>query len=111
MNKSTNVLLAAVTGFVAGLLLAPKSGAETREEIKNKAREAKERMEEKAGEATEVLKEGAARAETEARGMAESVKKSARMVTGEASSLSDEAHHRFNRTAGETKQDTKKLSK
>ena len=108
MNKSTNVLLAAVTGFVAGLLLAPKSGAETREEIRTKAREAKERMDEKASEATEVLKEGAARAETEARGLAESARKSARTVADEATSLGDEAKHRFNRVANDTKQAAKR---
>lgn len=108
MNKTTNVLVAAITGFVAGILLAPKSGVETREEIKNKAREAKARMDEKAGEATGVLKEGAARAEVEARGLAESAKKSAHVIADEAGSLGGEARERFNRMTNETKQATKK---
>lgn len=43
MNKETNkkwalgALMAAVVGFVAGILTAPKSGKETREDIKNTA--------------------------------------------------------------------------
>jgi len=44
MNKPLNVMIAAAAGFVAGMLMAPKSGAETREELKGKARETKERL-------------------------------------------------------------------
>jgi len=43
MSRSKNVLLAAALGFLAGILFAPKSGKETREEISdrvNKARDA-----------------------------------------------------------------------
>lgn len=39
MNKLISVLAVAVAGATAGLLLAPKSGAETRKEIKAKAEE------------------------------------------------------------------------
>ena len=99
MSRSTNVLFAAITGFVAGILLAPKSGAETREEIRNKAREAKDRIDEKAGETMGALKDGASRAEAEVRGMAESAKRSARSVAGEADSLKSETRERASRAA------------
>lgn len=42
MNKAAKVALAAVAGFAAGVLLAPKSGKETRADIKQKAGEAKD---------------------------------------------------------------------
>jgi gas vesicle protein len=32
MSKGLNVLVAAIGGFVAGVLMAPKSGKETRED-------------------------------------------------------------------------------
>lgn len=56
MSKVVNVIVAAAAGFVAGILLAPKSGKETREDIKKKALEAKDYTVEKAG----VVKEKAA---------------------------------------------------
>ena len=43
MVKASNVLFAGVVGFVAGVLLAPKSGKETREDINVKANEAKQK--------------------------------------------------------------------
>lgn len=45
----------AVLGAAAALLLAPKSGAETQQEIKERARRLRERAEEKAGELQETL--------------------------------------------------------
>lgn len=108
MSKSNNVLFAAVTGFVAGLLLAPKSGAETREDIKEKSREAKALMDEKTTETMDVLKTGASRAEKEVNGMVESAKQSARNVTGEVNSLAREARDRGNRVSQEAKQPIKK---
>lgn len=43
-TQSTNVLLAGALGFAAGLLFAPRSGPETREELKVRAEEAKLRV-------------------------------------------------------------------
>src|SRR5690606_30628232 len=74
MSRVVNTIVAAAAGFAAGILLAPKSGKETREEIKEKAREAKGRMDEKASEVADALRNGANIAESEARGMAESAK-------------------------------------
>ncbi len=77
-NVSKNVVtgvIAAAAGFVAGILLAPKSGKETRDDIKRKAGEAKDYAVEQAGVVKEkaaagfaVLKEGAADVVEEAAG-------------------------------------------
>jgi gas vesicle protein len=55
MSKFVKVVGAAAAGFVAGILLAPKSGKETRADIKAKADEVKT----KATEAVGVAKEKA----------------------------------------------------
>jgi len=47
----------ALIGAAAALLLAPKSGAETQQELKEKARKLRERAEEKAGELQGTLQE------------------------------------------------------
>ena len=56
MSKVIKIVAAAAAGFVAGVLLAPKSGKETRADIKQKAEEAKDYA---AGK-TEVAKQKAA---------------------------------------------------
>ena len=48
MSKTTNVILAAAAGFIAGILLAPKSGKETRQQLKDKAQDAQGRANDKA---------------------------------------------------------------
>jgi gas vesicle protein len=45
----------ALLGAAAALLLAPKSGAETQQELKERARKLRERAEEKAGELQDTL--------------------------------------------------------
>ena len=47
----------ALLGAAAALLLAPKSGAETQEELKERARRLRERAEEKVGELQDTLGE------------------------------------------------------
>ena len=51
-----------VAGFVAGILTAPKSGKETREDIKNTAnnlkREAEKKLKQLHGELSELIKKG-----------------------------------------------------
>lgn len=49
--------VAAVAGYVAGILTAPKSGKETRQDIKNKAGEAKTEAEQQLHKASEELAE------------------------------------------------------
>lgn len=55
-------ILGVVTGFLAGLLTAPKSGKETRADIKNTAnkvtREAEKKLKELYGELTDVIDKG-----------------------------------------------------
>lgn len=48
-RTAIKVLAAAAVGFAAGLLLAPKSGEETRKDIKRKSLEAKDYATEQAG--------------------------------------------------------------
>ncbi len=47
----------ALLGAAAALLLAPKSGAETQQELKERARRLRERAEEKAGELQETFQD------------------------------------------------------
>lgn len=56
MNKLGVIVLAAAAGAVAGLLLAPKSGKETRQDLANKANE----MKDKAMRGMDEAKAGAA---------------------------------------------------
>ena len=53
------VIFAAIAGAVAGLLLAPKSGKETRDDLKRRAEEAKLKASEKADKAKDIATEGA----------------------------------------------------
>ena len=108
MGKLLNAVVAAAAGFAAGILLAPKSGKETREEIRARAQDTKKQLDTKADEAVDVLKESAAKAEVEARGMAKSVKKSASTVAAEANYLGHEAKERMNRVTQDTKEAAKK---
>lgn len=107
MSKAVRTALAVAAGFAAGILLAPKSGKETREDIKNKAIEGKEIADKKAGEVAEVAKKGAAKAEAEIKGMAKSARKSAEAVRAEASYLGHEAKERAGRVKDKTKRDVK----
>jgi gas vesicle protein len=50
----------ALLGAAAALLLAPKSGAETQEELKERARRLREKAEEKAGELQDTLQDALA---------------------------------------------------
>jgi len=59
MRKLLTVLGAAAAGFAAGILTAPKSGKETRADLKKKAEEAKKTAEQKAKQAKAAAKESA----------------------------------------------------
>jgi gas vesicle protein len=70
MGKGKNIAIGAavagVAGYVAGILTAPKSGKETRQDIKNTAikakREAEKKLKELHGQLDSLLKEGKAMA-------------------------------------------------
>ncbi len=51
------VLLAGIAGALAGILMAPDKGSETRKKIKKKAKDAADRLKEKIDEATAAGKE------------------------------------------------------
>lgn len=57
MGKLTKVAVVAGLGVAAGMLLAPKSGKETRKDLKKKAEKAKEYFNEKAEQAKEMANE------------------------------------------------------
>lgn len=64
-NIAIGVVLAAAAGYVAGILTAPKSGKETREDLKNTAIATKEQMEAKIkslqADASKLLKDANSR--------------------------------------------------
>jgi gas vesicle protein len=119
MSKSfLKVIAVAAAGFAAGILLAPKSGEETRKDIKSKARDAKKYAEDKATLAKEIGTEGletvktsAKQAGDEATDFAKSTKASAKVVAKEATKLSAEAKTRTKRVVKDAKQTVKQVKK
>ena len=88
-KKIATGIVAAAAGFAAGILLAPKSGKETRADIKRKAGDAKEFASEKAGvvkdKATagfKAAKEGATEVGHEAAGFFGRTSKDAKKTAG-----------------------------
>ena len=80
MKKVLAALAAAAAGFAAGILTAPKSGAETRADIKQKAGEAKEFAVKQAGVVKDKASAGFAAAKKGAGTVAEDAKKAGRDV-------------------------------
>ena len=78
MGKIDTVILAAIGGFVAGVLLAPKSGKETREDLMNKKNE----YQEKANDSIATIKRGAASIKDDLVSSGEEVKDIAKDVSG-----------------------------
>jgi gas vesicle protein len=71
MGKVDNIVLVALGGFVAGLLLAPKSGKETRQDIMDKTNDLKVKASDGFGE----IKKGASCLKDEAVTRGEAVSK------------------------------------
>jgi gas vesicle protein len=118
MTKTTKILLAAAAGFVAGVLLAPKSGEATRKDIKRKALYAREYADDKkeqaiaaAREAGLNLKETATRTTREVMGMAESARTSADVLGEEAKTRASRVANDSKRTAGRVKKTAEKVAK
>ena len=95
MGKVGPLIVGAVAGFIAGVLLAPKSGKETREDIKRKAQSVTEASKEGLNRAGEEIKEGGRRLKDIADDSVEAFKESAREAHAEiekrAEALKDEA--------------------
>lgn len=98
MKKLFTIVAAAGAGYVAGLLMAPKSGKETREDIKKKAAEAKVVY----GESAEKIKKGAGEVAHEASAFAKKAHASAGHVSKEASKLGVEAKRHLGKAAKST---------
>ena len=63
MKKLLGLVAAAGVGYVAGLLFAPKSGKETRQDLKNKAGDMKEKAGDVAKDVEAKTKQFAAKAD------------------------------------------------
>jgi gas vesicle protein len=118
MSRLGKVVIAAVVGLAAGVLLAPKSGKETREDLKKKAMHAKKYANEKAQKAKMAAKEagktiadGTEVVNVEANGMLRSAQQSRKVVTDEAEKLRSEARERAGRLAEEAKRTAHKVQK
>lgn len=118
MKPLLKVITVAAAGFAAGVLLAPKSGKETRGDIKAKAVETKKyainqahRAKEIGAEGFATVKTGAKHAEDEANAFAKSTQKSANVVAKEAVKLGAEAKTRAKRVATDATRTAKQVKK
>lgn len=94
MGKILTVLAAAAGGFVLGILLAPKSGKETRQDVKDKSKE----YQLKAQDSLDTIKKGASSIKEELVSGGTAIKEIAGDVSGEivsgAKRAADEAKGR-----------------
>ncbi len=82
MRKLLAVLGAAAAGFAAGILTAPKSGKETREDLKKKADEYKGEAEMRAKQATAAAKDSVNSIRSGAKKVGDTASETARDVKG-----------------------------
>jgi gas vesicle protein len=113
MGKGANVVAVAAAGFIAGMLLAPKSGKETRQDLKNKAHDAKKMASEKAEHMKHTMKDGMHTfykgtddAKSELSELTESAKNHASRVAEEAKDFGREVKQRTGRVADKSKSAT-----
>lgn len=103
MNRGANVIAVAAAGFIAGMLLAPKSGKETRQDIMNKAHDAKKAAGEKAEhmkDSMHKMRDSAGDVGSEMAGFAESTKRRFGRVAKEEKDMMNEAKSRADRASG-----------
>lgn len=96
MNRGANVVAVAAAGFIAGMLLAPKSGKETRQDLMDKAHGVKKA----AGEKTDHMKDIMKDVGSEVADFADSTKRRFGRVTNEEKDMVEEAKARANRASG-----------
>ena len=111
MSKAINVAVAAAVGFVAGVLFAPKSGKETREEIKHKAGVLKETATEKTMHVKGAMKDGYQSLREGANQVGGEVSEFADHAKASASALSQDAKTRGSRIADTAQKTTKRAHK
>lgn len=116
MKKLLGLVAAAGAGYVAGVLLAPKSGQETREDLKKKADQAKEVATQKAEEAKKVYEESAAKVKvgageigTDVDALTQKARVSAAHISKEAKEFSAEAKRHLGHAAGTATKTTRSV--
>lgn len=114
MGKALAVVLAAAGGFVAGILLAPKSGKETRQDIADKkdeyvdkAKAGFKEAQKGAGEIKDEIVTGAGEVKYIARDVAERVGEAAKHVRDEV----EHTAHSVKKSAEATAKDVKKSAR
>ena len=107
MKKLLGLVAAAGAGYIAGVLFAPKSGKETRAEIKQTADGVKEIAAKKAAKAREVAAKKADQAKEVYYESAKKVKKGAGEISDEMGALAKQAKV----SAGKVGTEAKKLGK
>lgn len=116
MKKLLGMIAAAGAGYAAGVLLAPKSGKETREDLKKKADEAREVAAQKSEKAKEVYQESAAKVKlgateisTDVEALSKKARTSAAHISKEAKELGVEAKRHLGRAAGTATKTTRSV--
>lgn len=107
MNKLATVVFAAVGGFVAGILLAPKSGKETRQDIANK----KDEYLDKAKAGVKEAREGATEIKEELVSGAGVMKDIAKDAAGQASDTAKRVGREMTETADSVKRSVSSTAK
>jgi len=102
-NDPTKLLLAASLGFAAGLLFAPRSCEETREQLRAKADEARGRMRNATGE----LKRQASESKEQLKSAAADVRQRGKAVTSTLKEQASGAKEDVKDAAEETKRTTR----
>ncbi len=83
MKKVLALVGAIAAGFVAGILTAPKSGKETREDLKKKAEEFKSEAEKRASQAKDAARDSAESIKSGAKKVGDTAAETARAVKGD----------------------------
>lgn len=96
-------LIGAAAGFISGILLAPKSGKETRDEIKKDALKVKVAVEKEVKETTEKVKAEATKIKGEAAKTADEVYGKAKVVAKDVTTKVKEIKGHFEEAAEDTK--------
>lgn len=94
-SDSNMVLMAAVLGFAAGLLFAPRSGPETREILKIQAEDAKARVRNAADELKRQTDEGATTVKDTAEAVKQKTKVAKDTVTKHAAEANTELKNKM----------------
>ena len=100
MGKGANVVAVAAAGFIAGMLLAPKSGKETRQDIIDKAHDAKKAASDKAAHMKERMHKIQKDVGSEVSEFADSTKRRFGKVMNEEKDMMHEAKTRTDRASG-----------